>query len=100
MNQSRRNYEQNNFVQFLKTIFTEIEVKEVILKYLIGTSKHWNGEIVFWQIDNFEQVHAGKILQYNPQTCKRVKDQSGKSLINWVYSILKYSKAIDEFNLN
>ena len=100
VNQSRRNYQQNNFVQFLKSIFTELEVNDVILKYLIGTSKHWNGATIFWQIDNFEQVHAGKILQYNPQNCKRVKDPSGKSLINWVHSILKYSKAIDDFNLN
>ena len=32
VSQSGRNYKQNNFIQFLKTLFTEVEVKEVILK--------------------------------------------------------------------
>jgi hypothetical protein len=99
VSQSGRNYKQNNFVQFLKTLFNEVEVKEVVLKYLIGTSKHWNGATVFWQIDNFERVHAGKILQYIPETCKRAKDENGKSLIHWAHSLLKYSKAINEFHL-
>ncbi|MBC7523466.1 MAG: hypothetical protein H7239_03400 [Flavobacterium sp.] len=89
----------NNFIDFLKTIFTAVEVKKAVNDYLIGTSKRWSGATVFWQIDNFEKVHGGKILQYNPQTCKRAKDQNGKSLIDWVHSILKRSKTINEFNL-
>ena len=97
--QAGKNFKQNNFVHFLKTLFTESEVQEAILKYLIGTSKHWNGAVVFWQIDNFERVHAGKILQYNSEIGKRAKDENGKPLINWVHSVLKFQKTISEFNL-
>ena len=31
--QSGRNYKQNNFIQFLKTLFSNDEVKQTILKY-------------------------------------------------------------------
>ena len=94
--QSERNYTNNNFIQFLKTIFTEAEVKEVMQKYFIGTSDHWNGATIFWQIDNKERVHAGKTLQYVSDTGKRFKTTEGKGLINWVHSILK----LKDFNLN
>lgn len=100
VSQSGRNYKENNFVQFLKTIFTETEVKEAILRYLIGTSKRWNGATIFWQIDNLQRVHAGKILQYVTKTGKRYKNEDGKSLIDWVHSILKRNQTINDFNLN
>jgi hypothetical protein len=96
VSQSGRNYKQNNFVQFLKTIFTETEVKEAILKYLIGTSKHWNGATIFWQIDNNEKVRHGKIMLFNPETGKRVKHENGGGLINSVRTVLK----LKDFNLN
>jgi hypothetical protein len=96
VSQSGRNYKQNNFVQFLKTLFTEVEVKEAILKYLIGTSKHWNGATTFWQIDNNEKVRHGKIMLFNPETGKRVKHENGNGLINSVRTILK----LNDFNLN
>ena len=81
--------EENNFVEFLKTLFTEDEVKEVRSKYLIGTSKHYKGAAIFWQIDNLKRIHAGKILQYIPETGKRKKSSDGKGLINWVHSVNK-----------
>jgi hypothetical protein len=96
VSQSGRNYKQNNFVQFLKTILTEAQVKEAILKYLIGTSKYWRGANIFWQIDNNENVRHGKIMLVNSETGKRVKDQEGKGLINSVRSVLK----LKDFNLN
>jgi hypothetical protein len=90
----------NNFIQFLHKIFSEVEVFEATQKYLIGTSARWSGATIFWQIDNFEQIHSGKILQYNSETGKRYKDENGKGLIDWVHSILKRNKTIQEFNLN
>lgn len=96
ISQSGRNYKQNNFIQFLTTIFSNDEVKQAILKYLIGTSKYWKGATVFWQIDNLERVHAGKILQYDNSTGKRIKTTEGKGLINWVHSVMK----TENFNLN
>lgn len=89
-------FQQNNFIEFLKTLFTDEQVKNAVSKYLIGTSKHWNGATVFWQIDQLERVHHGKIMLFNPETGKRVKDQNGKGYINSVRSVLK----LKDFNLN
>ena len=91
---------ENNFIQFLKTIFSEEEVKEAVLKYLICNSKRWNGATIFWQIDDKERVHAGKILAYNQVTGKRSKSNEGKALIDWVHSILKKKGILEVFNLN
>ena len=96
VSQSGRNYKQNNFIQFLKSIFSDDEVKNVILKYLIGTSKHWGGATVFWQIDNNQKVRHGKIMLFNPETGKRQKRADGKAYISSVRSILK----LQNFNLN
>lgn len=96
VSQSGINFKQNNFVQFLKTLFTEVEVKEAILKYSLGTSKYWYGSTIFWQIDDNEKVRHGKIMLYHSETGKRVKDQNGKGYINSVQSILK----LKDFNLN
>ena len=96
VSQSGRNFKENYFVQFLKTLFTPDQVKNAILKYLIGTSKHWSGATVFWQIDNNEKVRHGKVMLYDPETGKRKKKNDGKAYINSVRSILK----LENFNLN
>lgn len=100
LNQSMRNYSNNNFVLFLEKIFSLAEVKIAIDKYKIGTSKNWNGSTIFWQIDNLNRIHAGKILQYDSISGKRVKNEQGKGLVNWVHSILKRKKKLDKFYLN
>lgn len=92
--QSGRNFQQNNFIQFLKTMFNEDEVKAVILKYLIGTSKHRKGATVFWQIDNEQRVRAGKIMLYDSHNGSS-KDVYGNTRTNWVHAILK----LRNFNL-
>ena len=86
---SGRNYKDNNFIQFVKYLFGEIRTKEVIKKYLIGTSKYWNGANVFWQIDNNQKVRHGKIMLYSSETGKRQKNQEGKAYISSVRSVLK-----------
>lgn len=88
VNDSMCRYDRNNFVLFLKSLFTADEVKMAIEKYCIGTSNHYPGATVFWQIDNHNRVHHGKIFQYNPETCKKQK-------INSVRSVLK----LQDFNL-
>lgn len=100
LNQSLKSYTNNNFITFLKKIFTSDEVKIAIDKYKIGTSKNWQGATIFWQIDNLNRIRAGKILQYNPVTGKRIKDENNKALINWTHSILKRRKQLENFNLN
>ena len=80
-------HQQNNFVRFLVGLFGADVARQVVEKYYIGTSKHWDGACVFWQIDSKGRVHAGKIMLYNPATGKRVKEPYDK--ITWVHKALK-----------
>lgn len=86
---SLQGYEKNNFVQFLIKRFGKVETRKVIEKYFLGTSKHWNGANIFWQIDKKGRIRTGKIMLYNKETGKRTKN------IHWVHSLLK----IDNFEL-
>ena len=96
VDKSMSHYLNNNFIQFLKTIFTDEEVLKIRNKYFIGTSKFWEGATVFWQIDNNEKVRHGKIMLLNAETCKRLKNKDGKALISSVRSVLK----LDDFIIN
>jgi hypothetical protein len=80
-------YSENNFVHYLKTLFGFEVCKELVKRYCIGTSKHWNGATVFWLIDAQHKIRTGKIMLYNPTTGKRV--QQPYDHINWVHYVLK-----------
>ncbi|MAN58808.1 MAG: hypothetical protein CMC08_03105 [Flavobacteriaceae bacterium] len=68
-----RSFRENKFVQFLKLILPANNVKEIILNYFLGTSNHWPGSTIFWQIDNRTRVRSGKILLFDTYSGKRVK---------------------------
>lgn len=89
-NKSRSHYGQNNFVQWLVSLFDAEKVNELISKYHIGTSKHWPGATVFWQIDNEGKIRAGKIMLYHPKTGKRVKEPY--THITWAHKSLGLAK--------
>jgi hypothetical protein len=93
LNKSLALYNENNFVQFLESVFGTVVTTELISRYLVGTSKHWPGSTVFWQIDTFGKIRSGKIMLYNANTGKRVKDP--ESLITWAHKSLK----LVDFNL-
>jgi len=88
------NFKNNNFIQFLKKHFKIEEIKTAILNYLIGTSSHWQGATVFWQIDNQNKVYTGKIMLYDKGKGKRVKTPFNH--ISWMHKVLK----IENFELN
>jgi hypothetical protein len=92
---SCRNYQSNNFMRFLATIFSIDEVIEVASKYFIGTSKFWDGATIFWQIDDEQNVRHGKVMLFNQNTGKRMKSEDGKAYINSVRSLLK----LKDFNI-
>lgn len=73
-------------------------VDRIISKYLIGTSTHWNGATVFWQIDTENLIRGGKIMLYSSKYGKRVK--SPFNHITWVHSVLLNKNRINEFHLN
>jgi len=91
---SLKNYENNNFIQFLISKFGKSTTIDLIKKYYIGTSKHWNGATVFYQMDINSKIKAGKIMLYNATTGKRIKEQFDH--ITWLHSLLK----LDDFSLS
>jgi hypothetical protein len=84
---SLKNYEANNFTNYLNSLFGNEKTNELIERYLIGTSKHFQGATVFWQRDKQGNIRTGKIMSYNAITGKRIKEPH--DLINWVHSVLK-----------
>lgn len=85
----------SHFITFLFDNFPKEDVERVIKDYFIGGAMD-NG-VVFWQIDSNLRIRTGKIMQYNPQTGKRVKNNSTTQHLNnstfkpltWVHSELK-----------
>ena len=72
----------NNFLQYLRSKYSEEKVKEVESLYFLADK---GKSVIFWQIDQLERIRSGKIMEYNPVTGKRIKDESGKSAINWMH---------------
>ena len=85
--QTEIDYSQNNFVKFLRKYFVSKQIGKVLEAYHIGTSKHWEGANIFWQIDNKNRVRTGKIMLYNEETGKRIKEPYNH--VNWAHSVLK-----------
>lgn len=80
-------YDTNHFVTFLVKLFGHELTNKLISKYYIGTSKYWSGSTVFWQIDIAGKIRTGKIMLYNPDTGKRVKEPFNH--ISWVHKAIK-----------
>jgi len=91
--QSRACYGENHFITFLKRLFSDEMAIKLIEKYHIGTSKHWPGATIFWQIDKSGKLRTGKIMLYNSDTGKRVKEPYNH--FTWAHALLK----ITDFNL-
>jgi hypothetical protein len=86
----------SNFVRFLFDYFTDDQIRNAAENYALGATR--SKEVIFWQIDIHGKVRTGKIMQYNPDTGRRIKHQSGA--IDWVHNKLKKNGTISEdFNL-
>ncbi len=86
VNQSLRGYSANKLFQFLSAQFGEAETLNLMKRYKVGTSKYWDGATVFWQTDNQSKVRTGKIMLYNSETGKRIKEPYNH--VTWVHSVL------------
>ena len=89
---SLKGYDRNNFTIYLNNLFGRDTANELIKKYCIGTSKHWENATVFWQKDLQGNTRTGKIMLYNPNTGNRIKEPFNH--IHWVH------KALHEANYN
>jgi len=77
-------YDNNNFALILLKLFGYNEAVKLFTLYEIGTSKKWDGANIFWQIDAKGIVRTGKIMLYNIETNKRVKQPYDH--ISWIHT--------------
>src|SRR5690606_21321853 len=70
---SKKSDHRNNFLEFLANHWSKEVAYELAEKYNVGTSKHWDGATVFWQVDTSNKVRSGKVMLYNVGNGKRVK---------------------------
>ena len=75
----------SNFVSFLSNYFPRDKIDCAMKDYALGATR--NRSVIYWQIDIDGNIRTGKIMQYNPDTGKRIKNRAGS--INWVHSIMK-----------
>ena len=61
---------------------TESQLRHAASRYHLGASK--DGGVVFWEIDDQQQVHTGKIMYYQPD-CHRDKNHNP----TWVHKLMK-----------
>ena len=87
VSQTLRGYRLNNLYLFLCSKFGTEEAEGLMKNYRVGTSKHWPGSCVFWQTDINGSVRTGKVMLYDAETGKRVKQPF--SHVTWVHSLLK-----------
>lgn len=101
--ESLTGYRDNNFVKYLHDLFGEKIAQGLIERFYMGTSNRWQGATVFWIVDIKGCIRSGKIMHYDPQTGKRIKDVlsdgSKKSRIDWIHSLLLRKGQIRKFNL-
>jgi hypothetical protein len=83
---SLNSYDKNNLVTFLTKNLGSIATNKLIEKYFIGTSDKWPGATIFWQIDLKGKIRTGKIMLYNSDTGKRIKEPYDH--ITWVHKQL------------
>lgn len=77
---------ESNFVKFLDTILDPLIVEGLVFMYNLGLTR--TGATIFFQKDLQGRYRGGKIIQYNPLTGKRIKDE-GANQVNWVHPSLQ-----------
>lgn len=99
---SLQEYDRNNFVKYLTGLFGLEITNQLITRYFIGTSKHKHinkefpghqsesGSCIFWEIDTNGKIRTGKIMLYNPETGKRVKQPFNH--VSWVHNWINQPK--------
>ncbi len=84
--------ETDYFTRYLKKVFVESEFRKIQTEYKIGTSNQWRNATIFWQIDQYNKVRAGKVILYK-NTGHRTK------YTTWIHSILLKKKLLNTFCL-
>jgi hypothetical protein len=77
----------DNFTAWLYNAFGYDESLRLRRMYNIGTSDHWHGATIFWQVDHRNLIRTGKVMLYDVDTAKRVKEPFNH--ITWMHSLLQ-----------
>jgi len=93
--ETESNFHENNFVQFLLSLYDYDIVMKVIDNYRIGTSDQWKGSTIFWNLDKQNKIRSGNVVQHNKTTGEEVQTK-GCVPIKTMYSILMKKGLIDE----
>jgi len=91
LRKSMSHYSENNLYLFLCKLLGEGQADKTFATYHVGTSKHWKGASIYWQIDISNHVRSGKIMLYNSATGKREHKKQ-----TWVHSVMN----TQDFNLS
>lgn len=78
----RRNY----LGVFLQGVVGREEWRSAAEMYRIGGAEWPEGATVFWQIDYDGKVRTGKVMLYDCQSGRRVKDENCRGRIGWMHS--------------
>ena len=91
LQQTMRRYERNVFAQLLQDHFGQGVAKDLLHRFEIGTSTHWEGATVFWQRDELGRVRGGQVVLFKPDghTSKRL-NANGEPMrcITWVHKAM------------
>lgn len=79
----------STFTSFLRTIFPEDTVAALTDTYRLGVTR--SRDVIYFQIDIAGRIRTGKIMKYDPQTGRRIKDPQTPFRINWVHSLMKHN---------
>jgi hypothetical protein len=80
-------YDRNSFCLWLVQVFGEDAAFRLVDAYHVGTSKFWPGACIFFQQDTEGCIRAGKIMLYNSDNGRRVKEPFNH--IQWVHKVMK-----------
>lgn len=90
---SLKNYQNNNFVQYLVNTFGVDKANNLVNRFYIGTSCYWDAPAtVFWMIDEFNRIRSGHVIWFNEDgyTRKITFENGDKRRYNsWVHTALK-----------
>ena len=77
----------NHLIAYLKTLIPNPFIDRIIIDYHIAsTSDH---ATIFLQLDLNGNCRTGKIMQYDPATGHRIKDEAVPGRISWLHTRLK-----------
>ena len=82
----RLNYD-STLVTFLRTLFPPETVTRLITDYCLGVTR--DRSAIFFQLDIQGRCRGGKIIQYNPVTGHRIKDDKARIPVDWIHPRLK-----------